>query len=188
MKKQGKLFVISGPSGVGKGTLLNEVLKNHENIKYSVSYTTRAARPGEVHGKNYFFVSKDEFKNLISQDKFLEWAEFAGNYYGTSIDTVNETLASGKNIILEIEVQGALNVMEKCPDAVTLFVTPPNFETLKGRLIGRHTESEEAISKRLNTAEFELNNIHKFKYNLVNDDLELASKKLDEILSNEEAK
>ena len=144
----GRLFIISGSSGVGKGTVIKEFLKNADNIYLSVSTTTRNPRDGEVHGVNYFYVNKDDFKKAVENGDFLEWAEFGGNCYGTSRSAVEKTLKEGKNVLLEIEVQGAKQVKEKMPEAVTIFILPPSIEEIEKRLRGRGTETEEAIAKR----------------------------------------
>ncbi|MDD3149302.1 MAG: guanylate kinase [Candidatus Gastranaerophilales bacterium] len=183
--KKGKLFVISGPSGVGKGTLLSEILAKNSDLKLSISYTTRKPRPNERHGVNYFYVTKDEFNDLIKNDKLLEWAEFAGNCYGTGIDIINKELLKGTNVVLEIDVQGALQVKEKIEDAILIFILPPSFEELKSRLVGRETETQEAIAARLAFVEKELNQIDKFHYNVVNDKIDEARIQLQEIIDKE---
>ena len=142
-----KLFVISGSSGVGKGTLIKTFLSKHPEFKLSVSCTTRAPREGEVHGINYFYLTRDEFEACIERGEFLEWAEFSGNLYGTQRAYVDEKLALGKNMILEIDTKGALNVKKIMPEANLIFILPPSFEELEARLRGRHTETEEAIQK-----------------------------------------
>lgn len=178
----GKLYVISGSSGVGKGTLIKEFLSRHPEFKLSVSCTTRAPRDGEVHGVNYFYLTQDEFKACIENNEFLEWAEFSGNMYGTQKAYVQEKLAIGRNLILEIDTQGALNVKKIMPEATLIFILPPSFEELEARLRGRHTETEEAIQKRLNFTKLEIENSKYFDYQVVNDDIENAVKKLEEIL------
>ena len=178
----GKLFVISGSSGVGKGTLIKEFLSRHPDFKLSVSCTTRTPREGEVHGINYFYLTKEEFKNCIENNEFLEWAEFSGNMYGTQKTYVQEKLALGKNLILEIDTQGALNVKKIMPEATLIFILPPSFEELEARLRGRHTETEDAIQKRLNFTKLEIENSKFFDYQVVNDDIENAVKKLEELL------
>ena len=178
----GKLYVISGSSGVGKGTLIKEFLSRHPEFKLSVSCTTRAPRNGEVHGVNYFYLTRDEFKACIENNEFLEWAEFSGNMYGTQKAYVQEKLAIGRNLILEIDTQGALNVKKIMPEATLIFILPPSFEELEARLRGRHTETEEAIQKRLNFTKLEIENSKYFDYQVVNDDIENAVKKLEEIL------
>ena len=178
----GKLYVISGSSGVGKGTLLKMFLNKHPEFKLSVSCTTRQPREGEIHGKNYFFVSQEEFNKLIENSEFLEWAEFSGNMYGTQKAYVEEKLAEGKNMILELDTVGALNVKKTMPQACLIFILPPSFEELEARLRGRHTESEEAIQKRLNSVKTEIERSEQFDYKVVNDDLNNALKELEVIM------
>lgn len=177
---KGKLFIISGSSGVGKGTVIKELLKHADNLSLSVSSTTRKPREGEVHGKNYYFLSKEDFEKAIENDEFLEWAEFSTNKYGTSKKTVEKFLDNGQNVLLEIEVQGALQVKKKIPEAVLIFILPPSREELEKRLRGRGTESEEAIIKRLDAIEFEAKESEKYDYKVVNDTIERA---VGEILS-----
>ena len=177
-----KLFVISGSSGVGKGTLLKLFLEKHPDYKLSVSCTTREPREGEKHGVNYFFLKKEDFQNLINNDEFLEWAEFSGNLYGTQKAYVERKLAEGKNLILELDTTGALNVKKAMPEACLIFILPPSMEELESRLRGRHTESEEAIQKRLNTVKIEIERSEKFDYKIVNDDLEKALYSLEQIM------
>jgi len=177
-----KLFVISGSSGVGKGTLIKEFLTKHPEFKLSVSCTTRKPREGEVHGKNYFFLTKDEFQECINKGEFLEWAEFSGNMYGTKRPYVDEKLSQGRNLILEIDTKGALNVKKIMPEAILIFILPPSFEELEARLRGRHTETEEAIQKRLESTKLEMENSKHFDYQVVNDNIESALLRLEEIL------
>ena len=169
-----KLFVISGSSGVGKGTVIKEFLKKHPDFKLSISCTTRGMREGEVNGVNYFFLSKEEFKQFIENEEFLEWAEFSGNHYGTKKSFVEECLKNGDNLILEIDTKGALNVKRLMPDAVLIFIAPPSLEELEARLRGRHTESEEAIQKRLDFVKLEIENSKKYDYVVVNDTVDNA--------------
>lgn len=178
----GTLFVISGSSGVGKGTVIKKFLEKHPDFKLSVSCTTRSPREGEEHGKNYFFLTKEEFKSCIERNEFLEWAEFSGNMYGTQKAYVEKKLAEGKNLILEIDTQGALNVKKIMPDAQLIFILPPSIEELEARLRGRHTETEEAIQKRLNTVKSEMENSKHFDYQVVNDSIDNAVCKLEEIM------
>lgn len=185
MSKQGKLFVISGPSGVGKGTLVNEVLARNEDIKLSVSVTTRAPRPNEVNGVNYHFFSKEEFEKLIKNDELIEWAQFANNYYGTYEKVVDDALSSGNDLIVEIEVQGALQIKAKRPDATLIFILPPSIDELKSRLIGRQTETPEVIEKRLSIVESEYGKKDEFNYRLVNDKLETSVVELENIINKE---
>lgn len=181
-----KLFVISGCSGVGKGTVLKEFMaRNTKDFMLSVSCTTRKPRPGEVDGVNYFFMSVEEFQDCIKRDKFLEYAQFAGNYYGTKQKYINQKFAEGLNIILEIETQGALQVKKKMPEAVLIFIAPPSVEELEHRLRGRHTEDEETIKKRLDLVKVELERSKQYDYVVVNDDLERAVSEIENISRNE---
>lgn len=185
-KNNAKLIIFTGPSGVGKGTILCDFFKKADNnIVYSISNTTRKPRDGEINGMHYYFISKDEFENLIKQDAFLEYATYSGNYYGTNKKFVDEKIKEGKSVLLEIELQGALNVMKKRPDAVTIFIKPPTFEELEKRLRGRHSESEESIKKRLETAKEELKHTDKFHYVIENDKVEKAVDELIEIYNRE---
>ncbi len=177
-----KLFVISGSSGVGKGTVIKEFLKRNPEFKLSVSCTTRKPRAGEVHGENYFFLSREDFETCIEKNEFLEWAEFSGNLYGTQRPYIEEKLSQGKKLILEIDTQGALNVKKIIPESVLIFILPPSFEELEARLRGRHTETEEAIQKRLASTKLELENSKYFDYEVINDSIENAVQKLEEIM------
>ena len=177
-----KLFVISGSSGVGKGTVIKEFLKKHPEFKLSVSCTTRSKREGEVNGVNYFFLTQKEFKKCIDNGEFLEWAEFSGNHYGTKKDFVENCLKNGENLILEIDTKGALNVKKLMPEAVLIFIAPPSLEELESRLRGRHTETEEAIQKRLASIKLELENSKHFDYEIINDTVDNAVRKLAEII------
>lgn len=183
--KKGRIFVISGPSGVGKGTLLKMLLEKHPEISLSVSATTRNPRPGEVNGINYFFMTKEKFQELIDKSELLEWAEFAGNYYGTPVQPVQESLSSGKNIVLEIEVKGAMQVKEKLNNAVLIFIAPPSFEELESRLVGRNTESREVIDRRLEVVRSELEKSSEFDHIIVNDNLEDALTRLEQTINME---
>lgn len=178
----GKLFVISGSSGVGKGTVIKKFLEKHPEVKLSVSCTTRAPREGEEHGVNYFFLKPEEFKNCVNNNEFLEWAEFSGNMYGTKKDYVKKCLSDGNNLILEIDTKGALNVKSIMKDAILIFILPPSFEELEARLRGRHTETEEAIQKRLASTKLEMENSKKFDYQVVNDSIENAVEALEKIM------
>ena len=177
-----KLFVISGCSGVGKGTIINEFMKrNGKDFVLSVSCTTRKPRQGEVDGVNYFFITKEEFEENIAQDKFLEHAQFAGNHYGTKKKYIKEKFEQGYNIILEIETQGALQVKEKMPEAILIFIAPPSIEELEKRLRGRHTEDEETIQKRLAQVKVELERSGKYDYIVINDSVERAVEEIERI-------
>lgn len=171
---KGKVFVITGPSGVGKGTIVSQVCQKVDNIYLSVSATTREKREGEKEGVNYFFKTKEDFTKLINEKEFLEWAEFAGDYYGTLKFQVNNYVSCGKDIILEIELQGAKQIREKYPDAVLIFLAPPSFEALEERLIKRQTESIEKVKIRLKKATQEMKEVGLFHYLVVNDKLEEA--------------
>lgn len=177
-----RLFVISGSSGVGKGTVIKEFLAKHPEFKLSISCTTRGKRDGEVHGENYFFLTKDEFKKCVENEDFLEWAEFSGNHYGTRKSFVEDCLKNGDNMILEIDTKGALNVKKIMPEAVLIFIAPPSLEELESRLRGRHTETEEAIQKRLASIKLEMENSKHFDYRIVNDEIANAVKGLEKIM------
>lgn len=173
---KGLLIIISGPSGVGKGTI-RSFLMNDELLKlvYSISMTTRTPREGEVNGKDYIFTSKEKFEQAIGQGELLEWAEFVGNYYGTPLSVVEDLRNQGINVLLEIEVQGAMQVREKCPDALSIFIIPPNMEELEKRIRGRHSEAEEIVQQRLAKAAGEMKMIKDYKYVVCNDDPQLAA-------------
>ena len=177
-----KLIVISGSSGVGKGTVIKSLLERNSDIKLSVSYTTRAPREGEKEGINYFFRTKEEFSEAVKNDEFLEWAEFSGNCYGTKKSFVEKALSRGEHVLLEIDTQGALQIKSKMPDAILIFINPPSYEELVSRLRGRKTETEEAIEKRLKFVEFEKENSKKFDYIVVNDTVENAVKQIEELI------
>ena len=181
--KRGTLVVLSGPSGTGKGTVCG-VVRNHlgDAVRYSISATTRKPRTGEEHGREYFFFSKEEFVALRDQNGFLEWAQVYDNYYGTPRAFVEEVLASGKDCILEIDPQGALQVRKATDEAVLVFIAPPSLEELRNRLTGRGTESAEEVEKRLSCAESELAYRDKYDYIIVNDDVETAAAKMEAIL------
>ncbi len=169
--KKGILIVISGPSGSGKGTVIKRLMELDRSFVYSVSATTRAPREGEKNGVNYYFIDKDDFRRRIDADMMLEYAEYCGNYYGTPKKEVNENLAKGRSVILEIEVAGAMQIKKKCPDAVLLMITPPDYATLEARLRGRGDDvPEEVIRKRLDTAKVELSHLSEYDYVVVNGD------------------
>ena len=183
--KKGRLFVYAGASGVGKGTIMKELLKRNESIKLSVSATTRNPREGEVHGREYFFVTKEKFEEMISDNGFLEHAQYCGNYYGTPKSYVDEQLEKGFNVFLEIELQGAQNVLKLRPDAVSIFILPPTLEELERRLRDRGTETEKDILNRLSQASVEMEHAKMYQYNVVNDDLEKAIEDVLEIVRKE---
>ena len=180
MKNRGLLIVYTGASGVGKGTIMKKLLDKNPNLRLSVSATTRDPRDGEEHGREYYFVSRERFDQLIDEDGFLEHAEYVGNKYGTPKEAVFRMLDEGLDVILEIEVKGFLQVKEACPDCVTIFIAPPSFEELQARLRGRGTETEEVVAARLKTAEEELRSKELFDYIVVNDDVDRAA---DEVLA-----
>lgn len=182
LKKKGRLFVISGSSGVGKGTLLKFLLSNNPDKNLSISVTTRHPRKGETDGINYFFTTEEEFLAAVQNNEFLEWAEFNGNFYGTKQAYVEKTLAKGEDLILEIETKGALQIKEKMPDAVLIFILPPSLEELEKRLRGRNTENEAAIQNRLKEAYREIECSKEYDFCVVNDNLENATMELQKII------
>ena len=188
MNNGGELFVITGPSGVGKATVLSRLLKNIDNVYVSISATTRKPRQGEINEKDYFFMEREEFEKLIKEGKFLEYAEYVGNYYGTPAGSVNEMLKNGKDVILEIEVQGALKVKEKCPDANMVFIIPPSFSALEFRLRSRGTESDDVIAKRLEKARSEYLMVDKYDYIVINDDIDKAADEIRAIIMSSRCK
>ena len=183
MKK--KLYVLSGSSGVGKGTVLKGFLERNPNFMLSISCTTRNPREGEIDGVNYFFLSPEDFKRCIEEDKFLEWTTFAGNYYGTKKKYINKSLEEGKDIILEIDTVGALNVKKQMPEAVLIFIAPPSIDALETRLRGRNTEDESTIQKRLSEVKAEIKRGKSFDYTVINDEVDLAIKSLENIINGE---
>lgn len=182
-KSKGKLLIVSGPSGVGKGTMCRELATRREDVFLSISATCRDPRAGEIHGEHYYFITAEKFQNMIGNGDFLEYAHYVSSSYGTPKAPVLNHIENGNNIILEIEVQGGLQVKEIMPEAIMVFVLPPNMHTLKDRLSGRGTETEEQINKRLNRALEELSLINKYEYFIVNDDLEGAVEALDSIIN-----
>lgn len=178
-KKRGMLVLYTGSSGVGKGTIMQELLKRDKNIRLSVSNTTRHPREGEIDGVHYNFVTKEQFESLIQKDGYLEYAEYCGNYYGTPKQQVEDLLSQGYDVFLEIEVCGGLQIMEKYPDILSIFVLPPSMDTLEKRLRDRNTEDEETILERLGQAKREIGCKDKYRYVVVNDNLDDA---VDEIL------
>ena len=172
MNHQGILVVVSGFSGAGKGTLMKELLKRYDNYALSISATTRAPREGETDGKEYFFVTKEQFEKMRDERKLIEYAQYVNNYYGTPKEYVEQKMAEGKDVILEIEIQGAMKIREKFPDTLLVFVCPPSMEELKNRLVGRGTETLDVINGRLRRAVEESRGMDKYDYLLINDDLE----------------
>ena len=189
LNERGLLVVISGPSGVGKGTVRKALfeMEGHDLV-YSISMTTRAPREGEVEGVDYFFVTKEEFEQRIKDDKFLEYAKFVGHYYGTPKDKVDEQIDKGKEVVLEIEVQGATQVREKAKDGVFIFIAPPNKEALYRRLLRRGTENTEMMQKRMDKADREFPLAHKYDYIVVNDEVTNAADRIMAIIRAEHAK
>jgi guanylate kinase len=182
MTREGILLVISGPSGVGKGTLCTALYKEVSDISYSISATSRLPRPGEVHGVDYYFCSRSEFEGMIKQDDFLEWAVVYGNLYGTPKSQVQEAVKKGKDIILEIDIEGARQIKNKFPDGVFVFIAPPSLEELAERLAKRGADSEDEIQRRLHLASKELENVSNYDYIVHNNDLETAFLMLKSIL------
>ncbi len=184
--KRGKIIVYSGPSGVGKGTIKEKIFSNNKfNLIFSVSATSRKKREGEIEGKDYFFLSEKEFKDKIKEGYFLEWATFANNYYGTPLNFINKKLDEGYNIFLEIELDGAKQIISKIPDALTIFISPPSIEELRSRLLKRGTEEVETINKRIEIAKNELEEKEIFKYNIINDNINDTYENIKEILIKE---
>lgn len=170
----GKLIVLTGPSGVGKGTLLQSLLQRHPELYLSISATTRQPRPGEIDQQHYYFVTRDEFEKMVQAGELLEWAEYAGNYYGTPLAPVEQQIQLGRLVILEIEVVGARKIHDTFPAALRIFILPPSLDELEQRLRSRGQDSEEAISKRMNRAKAEIDAAEEFDLQIVNDDLETA--------------
>jgi len=185
---RGTLFVVSSPSGGGKGTIIEHVLEKVENLSYSVSYTTRAPRSKEIAGREYFFVSRDTFEEMIAAGEFLEWACVHGNFYGTAKSQVLEQTAAGSDIILEVDVQGAALVRQLLMDSVSVFILPPSYEVLKQRLIARGTDSQEELAVRLRRAPEELRDYSNFDYVIINDEVEKAARQLASIIYAERAR
>lgn len=185
---RGLLIVISGASGTGKGTVCKKILADLPQVAYSISATTRKPRPGEVDGKEYYFLSVDEFKAWIAEEKFLEYAEVYGNYYGTPFNKIEERLNRGEDIILEIDVQGALNVKKKCPEGVYIFLLPPSLKELKRRIEGRGTETPESLARRLKNAIAEIKIGLEYDYVVVNDTIDNAAEQIKAILTAERLK
>lgn len=185
---RGTLFVVSSPSGGGKGTIIEHVLEKVENLSYSVSYTTRAPRSKEVAGREYFFVSRDTFEEMIAAGEFLEWACVHGNFYGTAKNQILKETAAGSDIILELDVQGAASVRQLLMDSVSVFILPPSYEVLKQRLIARGTDSPQELQVRLRRAPEELREYSNFDYVIINDEVEKAARQLASIIYAERAR
>ena len=184
-QKEGTLIVLSGPSGVGKSTVISELLSTRKDLYFSVSFTTRAPRVGEENGVNYNFVDRAEFERMIEAEELLEYAEYVNNYYGTSLKVIQDKLAAGVDVLLDIEVQGAAKVKAKCPEGVLIFIIPPSFEELSRRLHGRNTDSEQTITGRLQQAREEYKEIGKYDYLVVNDSVANAAEEIRAILTAE---
>jgi len=187
-KYKGHLFVISGPSGVGKGTLREKLFQYIPDLYYSVSVTTRKPRKNEEEGKDYFFVDEDKFKKYIKEDKFAEWALVHGDYKGTLLTTIDQNLKQGKDLVLEIDVQGAIQLKNKFPEGIFIFVAPPSWEKLENRLRGRKTEGEDELKKRLKNAHYELKQIKYYNYLIINNHFEKALEELRAIIISERCK
>ena len=185
---KGALIIVSGPSGSGKDTVLKELFKLMPEIKFSISSVSRAMREGEIQGEKYNFITREEFESLIKEDKLLEYNVYCGNYYGTPRGPVDEAISSGNEIVLEVDVNGAANVRKKCSDCFSVFIMPPSFEVLKNRLLGRGTESQDVIDKRLAEAKAEINRANEYDYIVVNDKLEDAVLSLKGIIEAERRK
>ena len=183
--KKGLLIVISGASGTGKGTVCKELLARETDIAYSVSATSRAPREGEQDGREYYFRTREEFEQMIAAGAFLEYADVYGNYYGTPLAPIEERRAAGEDILLEIDTQGALNVMERCPDGTFVFLLPPSLEELRRRITGRGTESEESLARRLAAARDEIRLGKRYRYAVLNDTVEAATDRIQTILAAE---
>lgn len=183
--KKGLLIIFSGPSGSGKGTIMKSLLASRDDTVLSVSMTTRAPRPGEIDGYHYHFVTREEFKKTIEEDGFLEYAEYNGNFYGTPEAPIRRLLNEGKNVMLEIEVQGAEKVMDHRSDVVSIFITTPSYEELERRLRGRGTEPEEVIRGRMKTSQYELSRAFRYQYIVLNDEVEKAVERITTIIDAE---
>ena len=182
--KQGKIFIISAPSGTGKTTLCSAVLKKFPQIEFSISHTTRKPRKGETHGKEYFFITVNEFKNKIDKEQWAEWASVHGNYYGTLVDTLNKIINTGKNIILDIDVKGAKQILKQYPESITIFIMPPDADELKKRLILRNTDDTDVINKRIQNAKKEILQKDLYKHIIINDKLSDAVKEMTGLFKN----
>lgn len=182
MSEKGLLIVLSAPSGCGKSTIVHKLLERRKNLRFSISATTRAPREGEADGRDYFFVTRDRFMEMIAADEFLEYAEYVGNFYGTPLPPIQRELDAGYDVLLEIETKGAFQVKEKCPDCMMVFLLPPSFEDLEKRLIARGKDSMEVIAHRLEVARLECLLAEKYDYTIVNDVVERAVGELDALI------
>lgn len=188
MNTQGLLLVLSGPSGAGKGTICHKIIEQDKSVNLSISVTTRSPRPGEEHGHNYYFISREEFQEMIAKNSLLEWAKVYDNFYGTPRQWVENKLSNGEDVLLEIDIQGALQVKEGFPECVLVFIVPPSISELQARLIRRGTDSSQVIEKRLQCVEGELQNIPRYDYIVVNDFLEAAVNQVRCIITAEKCK
>ena len=188
MKENGLLLILSGPSGVGKGTVVDELIRRNENITVSVSMTTRAPRAGEVEGESYYFVTREDFLSRMAKGELLEHSNHFENYYGPPKAPVSKAMSSGKDVILEIDVNGAFAVKEKMPDSVLIMIAPPSLSDLRDRLKGRNTETAEVIEERIGRAKFELGKAHRYDYVVINDDIEEATIAVETIIAAERLK
>lgn len=188
MKNEGLLVILSGPSGAGKSTVISRLMEIRDDIRFSVSATTRAPRPGEIDGTAYFFKTREEFSAMVENDEFLEHAEYVGNCYGTPAAPVDRDISEGYAVLLDIEVQGAMQILDKRPDAVSIFLCPPSLEVLEKRLRGRGTDTEEKIQGRLNTARREYAQMSRYNYIVINDDADTAAKELDAVITAEKCR
>ena len=183
MQNQKQLIIITGPSGVGKGTVVKEILNRNSNkLWLSISATTRKAREGEINGEHYYFLSKEKFQKMIKDNLFIEWAEFADNFYGTPVESITQKIDSGYKVILEIEVEGARQIKEKFPDSLSIFLLPPNIRELEKRIRNRGTENEESISRRLERSKFEISCSEDFDYRVINKNLQETINRVYEII------
>lgn len=180
--EKGLLVVVSGFSGAGKGTIMKELTARYDSYALSISATTRAPRPGEVEGREYFYVTREKFEDMIDRDQLVEYAKYVDNYYGTPRQFVEQKLIEGKDVLLEIEIQGALKIKQKFPDSLLVFLTPPSAEELRERLIGRGTETMEVVNKRLNRAIGEAEGVEAYDYILINDNIDTCTEKLHNLI------
>jgi len=185
---KGKLFVVSGPSGVGKNTLLNVIIDSGEKVQYSVSATSRPIRPGEVDGKSYYFVTRERFEQLIEENALLEYAEYVGNYYGTPLGPIREAIENGVDVVMDVDVVGALKIKKRLPEAVLVFVTAPSFDIIRKRLIHRGDVAPGLMEERLERAKWECSQAKHYEYIVVNDDLKTAGEELKAIMLAEKCK